>query len=74
MLEQEADVRGERAEDGKKNSELKHRLDSEKSLGLCRGVLFPPRVRAIGLQASLLYRPFGQSLKSLNVLASSATD
>ena len=61
MLEQEADVRRERAEDGKKNSELKHRLNSEKSLGLRRGVLSPTAVRAIGLQASLLNRPFGQS-------------
>src|SRR5215208_1078229 len=33
MLEQEADVRRERAEDGKKNSELKQGVDSEKSLG-----------------------------------------
>jgi hypothetical protein len=42
MLEQESNVRRERAEDGKKNSELKHRLDSEKSLGLDAVFSFPP--------------------------------
>ena len=69
----EADVRRERTEDGKKNSELKHRLNSEKSLGLRTRCSLPTAVRAIGFGAFLLNRPFGQRLKGLDVLASAVT-
>jgi hypothetical protein len=48
MLEQKGHVRGEGAEECKKDSELKQGLDSEKSLGPRGGVLPPPLVRAIG--------------------------
>jgi hypothetical protein len=48
MLEQEAHVRGEGAEECKKNSELKHRLVFREKSGTESGVLPPPLVRAIG--------------------------
>jgi hypothetical protein len=43
MLEQEAHVRGKGAEEGKKNSELKHRLEFREKSGTKRAVFSPHR-------------------------------
>jgi hypothetical protein len=43
MLEQKAHVRGERAEESKKNSELKHRLGCREKSGTGEAVFSPHR-------------------------------